>query len=87
MGVFNFLTSRIFRMNGGRFQVGTIAFATTDLTVEVPTKFTKIIFGLGMTSDATGVSQDGVVTTSAVTFTRPSGGTSAATMNYCLIGW
>lgn len=87
MGVFNFLTQKIFCLNGGRLQTGKLAFSGTDLTVEVPTKFRKIISGFGVTSDATGVSQDAVVTNGAVTFTRPSGGTSGATFDYVLTGY
>jgi len=71
-----------------KMECGLLSFTTTSVTIEVPTKFrTKIWCGFGVTQDGTGVSQDAVITAGCVTFTRPSGGTSAAYFNYVLYGY
>jgi len=80
-------TQRIFSLNGGKMETGTLSFTTTSLTVEVPTKMTKILAGFGTTEDSTALWQDATITSGAVTFTRPSGGTSGASFSYVLIGW
>ncbi len=72
---------------GARLEMGKVNFSGSDTTVEVPTKMrTHIRCGFGVTEDQTAVSQDGVITAGAVTFTRPAGGTSGAGFNYILIG-
>lgn len=85
---FNTVVQKILKLAGLYLECGTLSFVTSSLTLEVPTKIrTKIICGFGVTSDATAVSQDAVITAGCVTFTRPSGGSSAASFNYILLGY
>jgi hypothetical protein len=85
---FDTLVTKILKLAGLYLEVGKLSFTTAGLTIEVPTKIrTKIICGFGITQDGTGVSQDAAITAGAVTFTRPSGGTSGAYFNYILFGY
>jgi len=85
---FNTVVQKILKLAGLYLEVGKLSFTTSSLTIEVPTKIrTKIICGFGVTQDGTGVSQDAVITSGCVTFTRPSGGTSGAYFNYVLFGY
>lgn len=90
---FNTSKQRILKMAGlyretGKLTFGEFSGTNTELTIEVPTKMTKkIVCGFGVTSDATAVSQDGVITDGCVTFTRPSGGSAGATFDYFLEGY
>lgn len=76
-------------MMGGKVDAGSIAFATTDLTIAVPTTLSFIYAGLGITTTTPfGASCPvGRVTAGSVTFTRASGGTSADVLNYILFGY
>lgn len=88
MAGFNTSKQKVVKLAGAYLETGTIDFDGADLTVEVPTKLnTKVLCGMGTTEDATAASQDAVITSGCVTFTRPSGGTSGATLNYFLIGY
>lgn len=85
---FNTAIQKILKLAGLYLEVGKLNFTTNSTTIEVPTKIrTKILCGFGVTQDGTGVSQDGVITSGCVTFTRPSGGTSGAYFNYILLGY
>ena len=68
-------------------EYGTIAFATSDVTVEVPTRLNTIFMGLGATNDNFLAKCDRTITSGAVTFTRESGGASAAELSYIIGGY
>ena len=88
MAAFNTAVQRLLKLAGLYLEVGKLEFDGSDLTVEVPTKIrTKIVCGFGITQDGTGVSQDAAITSGAVTFIRPSGGTSGAYFNYVMFGY
>lgn len=85
---FNTVVQKLLKLAGLYLEVGKLSFTTTGLTYEVPTKIrTKVLCGFGITQDGTGVSQDAVITSGCVTFTRPAGGTSGAYFNYILLGY
>jgi hypothetical protein len=75
-----------FKLNNGSVETGHLHFVTSGVTLEVPTKFTKIYSGFGVTTDNFGVTQDFTITAGCVTFTRASGGASAAGFDYVLFG-
>jgi hypothetical protein len=83
---FDFTVQHRFPVADGFVEKGHLSFTTTSVTVEVPTKHSKIYSGFGVTQDGAGVSQDATITDGCVTFTRPSGGTSGATFDYELYG-
>ena len=86
MAGFNPKTQRAARNSVEEF--GTIDFATTDLTVEVPTRLNTVICSIGtITDDLLVATSDNVITSGAVTFTRAAGGTSAAELQYRLSGY
>ena len=74
-------------------EYGVLAFATTDVTVEVPTKLHKILGGCGASIGASSTPPqpiglaDQTITSGCVTMERPSGGTSAASFSYHLWGF
>ena len=78
----------------GMIETGILAFGTTDLTVEVPTKLSKIKGGSATIIDADANQgyvvacglADTDITAGYVTFVRKSNGSSAQSFTYILIG-
>ena len=86
MAGFNPLTQR--SAKNTMIEYGTIDFVTTSLTVEVPTRLNTVYGSLGtITDDILVATSDNVITSGAVTFTRASGGTSGAQLQYQLGGY
>lgn len=90
---FDFKVQKIVKQAGVREEVGILAFATSDVTVEVPTKLTKILAGFGASIGTSaqvptpvGLA-DTTVTAGCITMERPAGGLSGASFSYVLYGF
>lgn len=72
---------------------GCLAFITTDVTVEVPTKLHTVLGGMGVTVGASATPPqpvsiaDKTITSGCITMERPAGGTSGVSFCYELWGY
>jgi len=88
MAGFNLETQKAAGMYGARVEFGTYSFVTSGVVVELPTTLTTVLAFLGIvTADEVVVTCDNVVSGSAVTVTRASGGTSATEFQYIMLGY